>query len=95
MFNRIFLGEMRDKHGKYENEGKYGKRKCMKKGKYMVGKGREMWGSTLGEGSGAGISQQDFERGSAGENGKYGELKKVPEEKEVRECGTRHKLSNG
>ena len=26
--------------------------------------------------------------------GKYGELKEVQEEKEVRECGTRHKQNN-
>ena len=41
-----------------------------------------------------GHAQQDFGMGSAGQNGKYGKLKEVQEEKEVGECGTRHKQNN-
>ena len=33
----------------------YGKRKCRRERKYMSGKGREMWKSTLEEGPGAGM----------------------------------------
>ena len=47
-----------------------------------------------GGGTWSGHAQQDFGRGSEGQNGKYGEMKEVWEEKEVRECGTRHKQSN-
>ena len=45
------------------------------------------------EGPGAGIAQQDFGRGSAGQNGKIGEIKEMQEEKEVRKCGTRRNLN--
>ena len=62
--------------------------------KYMGGEGREVWGSTLEKGPVGGHAQQDFWTGSAEQNPKYGELKEVREEKEVRECGTRHKQSN-
>ena len=55
MLNRILEGEVREKHGKYGNEGKYEKRKCGRKRKYMGGKGRGMRGSTLEEGFGAGM----------------------------------------
>ena len=54
MLNRILGGEVRDKHGKYGNDGKYGIRKCSKrKRKYMGGKGEDMKGRALEEGHGA------------------------------------------
>ena len=42
MLDRILGGGVRDKHGKY------GKRKCRRKRKYMGRKGRGMWGSIQG-----------------------------------------------
>ena len=47
-----------------------------------------------GGGTWSGHAQQDFGRGSAGQNRKYRELKEVQEKKKVWECGTRHKQSN-
>ena len=42
-------------------------------------------------GTSSGHAQEDFGRENAGENGKYGELKEVQKENEVREYGARHK----
>ena len=49
MLNRILGGDVRDKHGKYGNEGKYGIRKYRRKGY------RDIKGSTLEEEPVAGV----------------------------------------
>ena len=52
-------------------------------------------GKHAGGGTWSWHAEQDFGKGSAGQNGKYGgELKEVREEKKVRKCGTRHKQNN-
>ena len=53
-------GEMREKHGTYGNEGKYGMRKCRRKRKFMGRMGRRMWGSTLEEEPQAGMLKRIF-----------------------------------
>ena len=55
MLNKILGGKVRDKYGKYRNEGKYWKKRCRREGKYMEGKGIEIRGSTLKEGPRAGM----------------------------------------
>ena len=47
----------------------------------MGEKGREDVGKYTGGGTWSGHAQQDFGRGSAGQNGKYGELKEVWEKR--------------
>ena len=49
MLNRILREKVREKYGKYR------KRKCKRKRKYMGRKSRGMWESTLEKGLGAGI----------------------------------------
>ena len=55
------------------------------------GKGKEVrWRRDLDRGCSTGF----WDGESAGQNGKYRKLKEVREEKEVRECGMRHKQNN-
>ena len=72
MLNRILGGVVRDKHGKYENKGKYGISKYRRERKYMGRKGigiceRKYDGGEIWSGH----AQVDFGRGSVGQNGKY------------------------
>ena len=62
--------------------------------KYMEGNDRGMWGSRLEEGPGAGMLNRILEGEVQDKTRSTGKLKKVREEKEVWECGTRHKQSN-
>ena len=74
MPKRILGGKVWDMHEKY------GMRKCRRKMKYMGVKGRE--GSErkyAGGGASSGHVQEDFGSVSAGQNGKYGKIKKVQE----------------
>ena len=63
MLNRILGGGVLDKHGKY------GKRRCRRERKYMEGKGRGMWESTLEEGPEAAGMLKGFWEGKCGTNG--------------------------
>ena len=72
--------------GNTERKGSEGKEG---EGRGMLGLGKYARGGTWG-----GHTQQNFGRGSAGQNGKHGKLKEVREEKKVRECGTRYKQNN-
>ena len=55
---------------------------------------RDLKGITLEERPAAGMLKQNFGRRSAGQKGKYAEMKEVLEEKKARKCGTTHKQNN-
>ena len=65
MLNKI-LGEVRDKHGEYGNEEKYGIRKYRRERKYLEGNSKGCERKNAGGGIWSGHAQQDFGRKSAG-----------------------------
>ena len=77
-----------------ETKGSTGKGNAEGKSIVHGRKGKRDAGKFAGGGTWSEHVQQDFGRRSAGQHGKYGELKEVREEKEIRECGTKHKQNN-
>ena len=90
MLNRILGEEVRDNQGKYENEGKYGIRKCRRQRKHVEGKGRGMWKEVRWSGH----AQEDFGISVGQSNWEVRGIEGSAAGKEVREWEARHKQRN-